>query len=182
MHEAALDGRTFRCRYFETDYKPFYGWHRLGFPPPVRNGFAMAALKSRDGAYLCGVMSENTANAGKIYFAAGTPDMGDVRPDGSVDLAGSVLRELEEETGLRADEVTAGEGFTLLLSAERAAFMRPVSIGLNADEARQLMLARIKNLPEEELTDIYIVRSPADIIEERMPRFLKQYLRREFAR
>ena len=41
---------------------------------------------------------------GKIYFPAGTPDLGDVK-NGALDLAGSVARELFEETGIGADEV-----------------------------------------------------------------------------
>ncbi len=181
MQQGALEARVFRAAYFETDYKPFYCWHRMGYPlPAVRNGFAMAALRARDGAFLCGVMGGHTANAGKIYFAAGTPDMGDVQADGSVDLAGSVLRELEEETGITAAEVTSGAGFTALVSPVRAAFMKPVAIDLMADEARALMLARIKTQSDQELSDIYIVRSRADIIEARMPVFLREYLDREF--
>ena len=42
------------------------------------------------------------------------------------------------------------------------------------------MLARIKTQSDQELSDIYIVRSRADIIEARMPVFLREYLDREF--
>ena len=79
--------------------------------PIIRNGFAMAALRAADGAFLCGQMGEHTANAGKVYFAAGTPDREDRprRRHGSTSPAAST-RELCEETGLTHDEITVGGG------------------------------------------------------------------------
>lgn len=182
QHRGVPDGRIFRCAYSETDYRTFLAWNRLGHRGRVgvRNGFAMAALRASDGAFLLGEMGAHTANAGKIYFAAGTPDFDDV-VEGRVDLAGSVLREMSEETGLLAAEVQVGEGWTAIMSAVRIAFMRRVSIAMPADEARALMLERMKHLPEQELADIHIVRGPADIDEVRMPLFQQIYLRHAFA-
>ncbi|MGL5446610.1 MAG: NUDIX hydrolase [Rhabdaerophilum sp.] len=180
QHRGNVNGRVFHAGYSEVDYKSFLAWHRLGHPrPQVRNGFAMAALRASDGAYLLGEMGPHTANAGKIYFAAGTPDFDDVI-GGQVDLAGSVLREMSEETGLLASEVNVSESWTAILGSIRVAFMRPVAIDLSAHEARALMLERMKSLPEEELVDIHIVRSPADIDESRMPGFQQVYLRHVF--
>lgn len=177
QHHGEVVAGKFVARYFETDYADFIAWHRFGYPPPaMRNGFAMAALRARDGAWLLGVMGDHTVNAGRIYFAAGTPDRHDVRPDGAIDLAGSAERELFEETGLKRDEVEVGEGWNVALDSVRAAFMRPFRIDLPAEEARRLILSRIRAEAEPELQDIYIARSADDLIPDRMPRFMINYL------
>lgn len=181
QHRWRIENGIYHADYLETRYSAFIGWRDTGTPgPPMRNGFAMAALTSRDGAYLLGIMGEGTANPGRIYFAAGTPDPSDLQPDGTIDLAGSVLRELGEETGLRPEEVTVGEDWLAVIDGWRCAFMRPVTIDLDAEEARDLILKRLKSLPEEELTGIHIARSPADIDRVRMPQFQIAYLEHAF--
>ncbi len=177
QHRAAIGDGVFRAGYFETDYAAFMAWRDLGHPGPViRNGFAMAALRAADGGFLCGVMGEHTANPGKVYFAAGTPDREDLGPDGRLDLAGSVTRELCEETGLTLDEIGVGEGWTAVILTGRIAFMRPVSLPLDAEAARALMLARMREQHEPELSDIVIVRSLADCERYDMPPFMRRYL------
>ncbi len=177
QHRAAIRDGVFQAGYFETDYAAFMTWRDAGYPgPAIRNGFAMAALRANDGAFLCGKMGEHTANAGKVYFAAGTPDREDARPDGTLDLAGSVTRELGEETGLRVEELVVGEGWTALIEQGRIAFMREVRINLPANEARALMLERMKHLQEEELSDIVIVRDLAETEKHDMPPFMRRYL------
>lgn len=177
QHRAAIREGVFEAGYFETDYAAFMTWRDAGYPgPAIRNGFAMAALRASDGAFLCGRMGDHTANAGKVYFAAGTPDREDVRPDGALDLAGSVTRELGEETGLHVDELAVGEGWTALIEQGRIAFMREVAIDLPANEARALMLERMKHLEEEELSDIVIVRDLAETQKHDMPPFMRRYL------
>jgi 8-oxo-dGTP pyrophosphatase MutT (NUDIX family) len=184
QHRSEVEDGVFRADYFQIDYATFMAWTRWGFEQmagaQLRNGFAMGAIRTRDNAYLMGVMGAHTANAGKIYFAAGTPDLGDVTAEGAVDLAGSVMRELGEETGLRPDEVTAGDDWRIVLSRERVAFMRDVYVDLPADEARALILARLSRQAQPELADIAIARSAADIDAERMPVFMQFFLRDAF--
>ena len=170
--------RIVEAEYFETDYAAFVARKHLApASDPVRNGFAMAALKANDGAYLLGIMGGHTFNAGKIYFAAGTPDLDDVRADGTVDLEGSVLRELEEETGLRRDEVSIRTGWEAVTGRHEIAFMRHVGLDLDAESARAEIMARIARQMEPELAGIAIVRSVSDIDAERMPPFMQAYLR-----
>lgn len=66
----------------------------------AKNLFGAAAVVAADGVCLLGRMSDRTAFPGTIKFPGGTPDDLDVRPDGSVDLLGSIVRELAEEAGL----------------------------------------------------------------------------------
>ena len=107
--ETRRDGELrLKGAYFETDYADFLAWSAFGHPGgPVDNCFAMAALRSDDGAFLLGEMAHHTYNAGQIYFPAGTPDPDDVFDD-RVDLDASARRELLEETGLLAAETTIG--------------------------------------------------------------------------
>lgn len=182
QHRAAIEGDVFRAGYFGADYAAFLAWRDFGLPPPIRNGFAMAALRAADGAFLLGRMGAHTANAGKVYFAAGTPDEEDVRPDGTLDLAGSVTRELCEETGLTLDEISVDERWTAVIVPGRVAFMRPVTIDREAEGARELMLERIALQDEPELSDIVIVRNLADCAAYDMPPFMTSYLAHIFGR
>lgn len=183
QHRAAIQSGVFRAGYFETDYAAFMAWRDFGQPGPViRNGFAMAALQAADGAFLLGRMGDHTANPGKVYFAAGTPDREDLRPDGTLDLAGSVTRELCEETGLELGEVVVEPSWTAVILPGRVAFMRPVRLQLPADEARALMLERMSRQAEPELSDIVIVRRLEDCAQHDMPPFMTSYLAHIFGR
>jgi 8-oxo-dGTP pyrophosphatase MutT (NUDIX family) len=183
QHESRIEGRVFHAGYFPTDYADFIAWIRFGPPlPTLRNGFAQAALQANDGGWLLGVMHGDSVNAGRIYFAAGTPDMSDVRPDGTLDLAASAARELEEEAGLEPGEVEIGEGWTVVLERKRAAFLRPCRIDLPADEARRLILSRVRAQAEPELADVHIVRGEADLRPDAMPDYILAFLRRALAR
>ena len=103
--------------YFETDYADFLAWSEFGHPGgPVDNCFAMAALRSDDGAFLLGEMAHHTYNAGQIYFPAGTPDPDDVFDD-RVDLEASARRELLEETGLLAAETNVAPSWTVVVTS-----------------------------------------------------------------
>jgi 8-oxo-dGTP pyrophosphatase MutT (NUDIX family) len=169
--------------YVETDYGSFIAFRDHGFPDPTSgNTFAMAALRTSDGAYVLGEMGPHTANAGKVYFPAGTPDMGDVLSDGTVDLAGSVMRELEEETGLKPDEVEATGKWDVVFAGGRTALMRHVRVAMRADELQARIRAFIAREARPELADVRIVRTAEDIDEDAMPVFMQGYLRFALAR
>jgi len=178
QYERRMEGGVFRARYLATDYSAFIAWRDFGWPDKnIINGFSMAALRAKDGAFLLGEMAAHTANPGKIYFAAGTPDLDDITPSGEVDLIGNLLRELEEETGLTLSEVNVGDGWTAVFEGQLTAFMRPVTLDMDAQAARALILSRLANQAHPELADVHIVRSVGEIDEARMPPFGSAYLR-----
>jgi len=180
LYEHAIDGALFRGSYLKTDYASFLSWMDWGHPDAgVRDSFSQAALRSADGAYLLGVMGPHTANAGKIYFPAGTPDPSDVKGD-SVDLTASVWREVEEETGLTAADVAAEAGWYSVFDGARIAHLKIMQAREDAAPLRERILAFMKRQHPPELADIRIVRGPADLDPMMMP-FVVGFLREQWA-
>ncbi len=177
LHTGGLEGAAFRGAYLKTRFSRFIAWRDFGFEDTaMRNCFAMAALRASDGAYLLGVMGAHTANAGRIYFPAGTPDPDDIVGD-TVDLAGSVLRELGEETGLGPADVSVAADWTLIEAPGRVACMKEVSVGGTAEAVRRRIIDTLATETQPELSDIHIVRRPGDIDEALMPPYVAAYLR-----
>ncbi|MET0531434.1 MAG: NUDIX hydrolase [Microvirga sp.] len=169
--------------YFETDYANLVGWIDLGNPDAtVANGFAMGALRGSDGAFICGVMAAHPVKAGRVYFAAGTPDRSDMRADGTVDLAGSLTRELVEETGLDESDFEVSEDWIIVQHWPTVAMMRTVTLNVPANEGAERIKQLIARQAEPELKDLRIVRGRNDIDPRTMPRFLQSYFEWEFAR
>ena len=168
------DGRL-QGTYFEVGFADFIAWRDWNFPDPsVVNCFSMGALRASDGAYLLGVMSDRTANAGRIYFPAGTPDLADVR-GATVDLLGNVMREIAEETGLTVAEVSVTPGWHAVVDGSRVAVMKRIDVPDSAEAVRERMLRHLASEPQPELGDIRVVRSAADF-DPNMPRFVTAYL------
>src|SRR5215468_4661390 len=117
------DGR-FSARYFEVDFASLLAWRDWGFPDKdVFNIFGMGAIRASDGAFVMGEMGHHTANAGRIYFPSGTPDLDDIKGK-TVDLAGNLVREVEEETGLASADYRLGTYWDCVVTGSSIAMMR----------------------------------------------------------
>jgi hypothetical protein len=167
---------------FETDYASFLAWRDWDFPDRgVFNIFAPAALRAADGAYLVGEMAPHTAGAGAIYFPCGTPDPLDVGADGRLDLAGSLNRELLEETGLDIGTLHLPRGWTMVHDRGFLGLIREVTAPENADALRARVMRHLAKDAHAEFCDIHVVRSPADL-DPRMPRFMVAFLEEAWRR
>jgi hypothetical protein len=176
LSHCEVQGRKITGTFFETDFANLVAFRAAGFPDTgVRTCAASSALMTADGAYLLGVMAPHTANAGRIYFIAGTPDPGDVRSDGSVDLAGSTIKELGEEAGLIESDVRFASQWHAVLAGARVALIRAAHSLESETVLSDRIRAFIASQKEPELTDIVAVRTRADF-SPAMPDFIRAYL------
>lgn len=166
--------------YFETDFATFLAWRDWGFPDTaVFNGFGMGALRTSDGAFVMGEMAQHTANAGRIYFPSGTPDLDDVR-DGALDIPGSVVRELGEETGLTAADYRAEPDWHCVVAGPSIAMIQIINLDMPGDVARARIEANLAREDEPELSAIHLVRRMSDLTPT-MPRFVTAFVAQQFA-
>jgi len=175
LYDYAVADGVFRGAYFEADYASFIAWRDWGFPDAtVRNCFSLGALRGADGGFLLGVMNSHTLNAGKIYFPAGTPEPNDI-VDGMVDLAGSIRREVAEETGLDPDTYVEEAGWFCVPGATHIAHIKVLHARETAAALRARILASLARETEPELADIRIAHGLADL-DPMMPPFVGTFL------
>ncbi|NOJ43583.1 NUDIX hydrolase [Bradyrhizobium australiense] len=173
-------GDCFSASYFETDFASFLAWRDWGFPDAsVFNGFGMGALLCADGAFVLGEMGPHTANAGRIYFPSGTPDLDDIR-DGTVDISGSVVRELEEETGLAPGEYEREAHWYCVYTGPALAMIRVLRVDMPGDALRDRIERNLAAQREPELSAIHLVRSARDL-NSAMPRFVTAFIEAQLA-
>jgi 8-oxo-dGTP pyrophosphatase MutT (NUDIX family) len=163
------------AEFFETDFASFLAWRDWGFPDKdVFNGFGMGALRCSDGAFVMGEMGQHTANAGRIYFPSGTPDLDDVR-DGMVDIAGSAAREVEEETGLTSADYRAGPHWDCVVTTASIAMIRILDVDSPGEQVRARIEANLARQSQPELAAIHLVRTTSDLTPS-MPRFVTAFV------
>jgi hypothetical protein len=168
-------GERLAAEYFKTDFASFLAWRDWGFPDnSVFNGFGMGALLSNDGAFVLGEMGEHTANAGRIYFPSGTPDLDDVRGE-VLDIEGSVVRELEEETGLISADYEADAHWHCIYTGPALAMIRILHVDMTGAALRERIEANLAMQEHPELAAIHLVKSRADLTAA-MPRFVTAFI------
>ena len=173
-------GEHLRADYFETDFASFLAWRDWGFADKgVFNGFGMGALRSADGAFAMGEMAQHTSNAGRIYFPSGTPDPDDIT-GGVVDIAGSVAREVEEETGLTSQDYRAEPHWDCVFAGSTIAMFKILHVDLPGEALRERIEANLAGQQLPELSAIHLVRSASDLTAA-MPGFVTGFVESQFA-
>jgi 8-oxo-dGTP pyrophosphatase MutT (NUDIX family) len=162
--DVALRDGGLKGNFLKTDYASFVAWRDWGWPDKtVCNLFGSAAVVSADRAVLYGRMAGHTLNAGKVYPPGGSLEMMDVMSDGRVDVMGSITRELEEETGLKAADAEWGE----LLATFDEHRLSVAQVFRFADDAEALA-ARVRRYlhtaHEDELSDIEIITAASRFV------------------
>ena len=176
-----FSGDRLSADYFETDFASFLAWRDWGFPDnDVFNGFGMGALLSNDGAFVLGEMADHTANAGRIYFPSGTPDLDDVR-GGKLDIEGSVTREVEEETGLGPDDYRAEPHWDCVATGVAIAAIRILHVDMTGEALRARIEANLAGAARARTDAGSIWCVDGVDLSAAMPRFVTAYLDRQFS-
>lgn len=175
-HHAEIAGRTFTGRFHRTDFASFVAWRDWGHPgPPVINCFGSAVVRSRDGALIFGRMAAHTLNPGRVYPPGGSLEPHDVREDGTIDVMGSIIRELKEETGLDAAEARDGGRF-FVPDGPRIAIAQVLQYDRMSDDLAGEISAYLASQQEDELDGVEIILSDAQI-DARMPGYAAKIAR-----
>jgi len=162
MHRREISGGVLSGGFLEADYASFTFWIASGRPKAgIYDCFGAAALMSSEGAFLLGKMGAHTFHAGEVYFPCGTPDPNDL-VGRRVDFDLSVRRELKEETGLDAGELTEESGWTLAIDGDLICAVKTMHSPLSAEMLRARMLRHLAREQQPELADITIIRGPND--------------------
>ena len=171
-HHEVADGRLVG-ETVETGFSAFLTWKEQGMPEAgVRNVFGCAVVMSGDGHLLFGRMGPATAGAGRVYPMAGTPEPADLK-DGSLDIEGSIVRELREETGLDAGEAKRDAGYLMIEEAGLLALAAVLRFEAPSRELKGRMMAHIETCEHEELDEIVVFRRAAFHVHHRMPGFAR---------
>lgn len=157
-----VEAGVFRAEAREDAYSAFMLWRHQGFPDiGMCHAFGWALIAGSDGAIIYGVMGGHTANASRVYPPGGSLEPRDVLPDGRVDVARCIERELEEETGLRAQEAEAG-AMVAVVDGPRLSFGRVFRFAESTSALAARIRANIERQAHRELDDIVIIASRAD--------------------
>ncbi|BCJ91368.1 hypothetical protein IZ6_21030 [Terrihabitans soli] len=139
-------------------YSALNFWTTSGFPHAgVFNLFGAGIVVTKDGAVLIGEMAPHTSNAGFSYFPCGTPDLDDVI-GGRLDVDGSILRELEEETGLGSADLQPSEQRWIAWDGALFCCARRCDTQLTGEEVERKVSGYLAAQQRPELARIHLVR------------------------
>lgn len=174
--DPAVAAGRLTARLRSVDFASFVAWRDWGFIDPAAwNCFATPVLVSSDEALIYGVMAAHTLNAGLAYPPSGTLEALDIGAGGRIDLAGSMRREVREETGLELGEGRAGERFAVF-EARRLSIAQVHRF----DQPAAALIARIEAFiaaeAEPELEGVIAVRTRSDL-ERPMPPYARALAR-----
>ncbi|TWF54282.1 NUDIX hydrolase [Neorhizobium alkalisoli] len=136
---ASLEDGVLHAEGYVTPFSAFIWWRRQ---MPRSGGVhisAYAAIETADGALVAIRMGAHTANAGQVYFAAGSFEPEDVI-DGYCDVASNMRREVLEETGLDLASATIASDYHASHQGPVVTIFRLFRFDLTAEQ----MIERIK--------------------------------------
>ena len=177
VEDMRFDNCVLDASLLKTDFKSYLFWRDQGFPEAgVLDGFGSALIRSSDGHLMLGRQRAGNVNAGLAYPPAGFIDEQDVDADGSIDIAGSVAREVSEEMGIDAAALVRNTGFYLTRSGAQLSIAVPFRVSMPAAEFVRVAERHIGLSSHSELDAIIAVAGLSDIKGLSLPRYARVLL------
>jgi 8-oxo-dGTP pyrophosphatase MutT (NUDIX family) len=161
LSSLSLEGDWLVGRCHAVRYAALLHWRRHR-RPGAEHAYAHAAIVSGDGALVAIRMAAHTANAGKVYFAAGSFERTDFR-DGQADLEANMAREVGEETGLDLGAARAEDGYHLYSADGATVVFRRYRYEAPAAELAARIAAHAAAEAEPEIEGPVVLRSGAPL-------------------
>lgn len=167
LSEITYAGGKLAGRCHEVRYATLLHWRRSR-PVGAEHAFAHAALVSSDGALIAIRMAAHTANAGRVYFAAGSFEPFDFR-DGRVDVEANMMREVREETGLDISATSRETGYHLFSRDGATVIFRRYFLAETADVIAARITRFVAGEAEPEIDGPVIIRDRENLPDGVMP-------------
>lgn len=152
------------------NFASFMHWRLTRTSPLMRHMFAHAMLVAADGSLVAVRMGAHTANAGRVYFAAGSFDDDDLI-GGEIDIDSNMRREVLEETGIDINGLRSDAVRHAFCSPAGTVIVRRYFLPWDHDEIARRVRAHIGRDEEPEIEDVvFICRG------EPLPDNLAQYM------
>ncbi|HVW57404.1 MAG TPA: NUDIX hydrolase [Rhizobiaceae bacterium] len=154
---AMLEGSCHMVR-----YATFLLWRRSQPIGSAEHAYTHAMPVTSDNALILVRMGPHTANANRVYFAAGSFDPQDF-PEGKADIDFNMMREVREETGIDLKGLRRDPHYHLRSTAGATVIFRRYFLGEPAEQVAERIKAFIAAEDDPEIVEPVIVRSPADL-------------------
>jgi 8-oxo-dGTP pyrophosphatase MutT (NUDIX family) len=178
---AVVEDGVLTARVFATEFKNFLYWRETGYRDrTVTDVFGSALIVSADGAVILGRQREGHINSGLAYCPGGLVDARDVLNDGSVDILGSIRRELGEETGLLGGSMREAPGFLVTRFGQQMSVAAEFHSPLGTDGLTERIAEYLDADPRSELAEVVAVGSLEEAAKIAMPGFMHPLLRAYF--
>jgi 8-oxo-dGTP pyrophosphatase MutT (NUDIX family) len=170
-HLALRDGRLVGSCH-EARYATFLYWRDRHGAVSAEHAYAHAALVSSDNALVAVRMASWTANAGTVYFAAGSFEPEDF-PGGMVDVDANMIREVREETGLDITGLRRDPAYHIYSRAGGTAIIRRYYLAETADIVADRIREFVASEVKPEIDEPVVIRSADDLPNELKPHMVE---------
>lgn len=143
-------------------FSTFLHWRSNAFAGAGYHIFANAMPVASDGALIAVRMAEHTANAGRVYFAAGSFEREDFK-NGYVDVPANMHREVCEETGIDLKPLSRDETYHLVRTDSGLTLVRRYYLSRDSESVVQAVKNHIATGKDDEIDDVVAIHNLDDI-------------------